>query len=66
MAVATTAPTALEQPQVAYEPIAIPRHTLRWGPPIWAADQPVATLDRSSVGQVDIITMSVIMAYRPE
>ena len=60
------APVALDEPQVAYEPIAIPRHTPRWGPPIWPAEQPITILERPSVAQLDIITMSVILAYRPE
>lgn len=66
MAVATTSPTTLSEPRVANEPIDIPRATPRWGPPIWAADEPIAKLDRLPVGQVDLIVMSVMLAHRPD
>jgi len=66
MAVATTTPTTLDEPRVAYEPIAIPRATPRWGPPIWAADDLVATPDRRSVSQIDIMTLSMVLAYKPD
>jgi hypothetical protein len=66
MAVATTAPTTLDERRVAYEPIAVPRATPRWGTPIWSADEPIAILERQPVGQVDLVVMSVILAHRPE
>ena len=43
---AVAVPVALEQPQVTYEPIAIPRLTPCWGPPIWAADDPMTPSPR--------------------
>jgi hypothetical protein len=61
----TAAPVALDEPHLAYEPIAIPRFAPRWGPPIWAADEPIATLDHPPVGQVDLIVMSVMLSHRP-
>ena len=60
------APVALDEPQVAYEPIAIPRHTARWGPPIWPAEEPITTLEPQPVGQVDLVVLSVMLAKRPE
>ncbi len=66
MAVATTAPTTLDERRVAYEPIAVPRATARWGPPIWSAAEPIGTVDRPPVGQVDLVVMSVMLAHRPE
>jgi len=38
----------------------------RWGPPIWPAEEPIAALDRASVTQVDIIILSMMLAYRSE
>jgi hypothetical protein len=63
---APVAPVAPDELQVANVPIVMPRPAPRWGPSIWAADQPVATRDRPSVAQVDIITLSIIVAHRPE
>ncbi len=61
-----TAPTAHDEPRVADDPIAVPRPTPRWGAPIWAADDPITKLDQAPVAELDIITMSIILAYRPE
>jgi hypothetical protein len=66
LAAAPIAPVGVDEPQVAYEPIAIPRHTSRWGAPIWPAEQPITTREREPVGQVDLIVLSVMLAYRPE
>jgi hypothetical protein len=60
-------PRGVDEPQVAYEPIVSPPPVLsRWGQPIWPAEEPITILERPSVAQLDIITMSVILAYRPE
>jgi hypothetical protein len=60
------APVALDEPQVVYLPIDISRPIPRWGPPLWPADEPITVLARPSVAQVDIIALSVVMAYRLE
>ncbi len=60
------APTTRAEPRVAAEPFSIPRSALRWGPPNWAADEPIAALDHPPVGQVDLIVMSVMFAHRPD
>ena len=60
------APVALDEPQLAYEPIAIARPAPRWGPPIWPAEEPITTLEPQPVGQVDLIVLSIMLAYRPE
>jgi len=65
MAIAT-APIAPHAPQVASEPLAIPRPVPRWGPPIWSADDPITEPIRPPVGQVDLIVLSLMLAYRPE
>ena len=67
MAVATAAPIKYErQTEHAHASLAPTPATPRWGPPIWQTEAPMAALERPPVSQIDIITLSLMLAYRPE